>query len=361
MRIIAHLDMDYFFAQIEERENPALKGKPVVVGADPKEGHGRGVVSTANYEARKFGIHSGMPISWAFRACPQAAYLHPRHGFYEKVSLEIRKNIEELLKNLASKLASKTRSLEQVSIDEFYFDLSGLKNLNSSYKLCQDLKDKILIKEQLTCSIGLSVNKLLAKIASGFQKPNGLTIVPQNQVEKFLAPLPVETIPGVGPKTAAVLNRQGIKTIAQLQKISQEKLVSLFGKWGQAMWASSRGIDESEVVESGERKTLGVQTTFTRDSKNPYFLRRTLFDLCQTVWEDCQKENRHPTLIEVTIRYFDFETHSHQKSFPTPPQSLYQFRKEAENLLKEALKPKLVRLLGVRVGKFTGRLLPKRS
>lgn len=346
MRLIAHLDMDYFFAQIEERENPALKGKPVVVGADPKEGHGRGVVSTANYEARKFGIHSAMPISWAFRACPDATFLRPRHDFYAAVSQSIRNIIEDSLKKIPS------ATIEQVSIDEFYLDLTNLKTLDSAKNFCLNLKEKILKNERLSCSIGLSVNKLLAKIASDFQKPAGLTVVEASETTQFLSPLPIEVLPGVGPKTATRLHKLNIKTIADLQKISRPKLVEMFGKWGQNIWAMSQGIDDSEVSEEGERKTLGSQTTFPRDTQNFYFLRRTLFDLCQRVWHESQKENLHPTMIEVTIRYFNFVTHSHQKTLPKPATSLYDFRQEAASLLKEILKPRLVRLLGVRVGKW---------
>ncbi|MDP2632530.1 MAG: DNA polymerase IV, partial [Candidatus Curtissbacteria bacterium] len=312
MRIIAHLDMDCFFAQVEERENPSIKGQPVVVGADPKGGGGRGVVSTANYEARKFGIHSGMPISWAWRACPQAVYLYPRHDFYSKVSARIREIIRNSLKNVSD------AKLEQVSIDEFYLDLSGLKNFYFSQEFCHDIKDKIQQNEKLSCSIGLGPNKLIAKIASGFQKPSGLTVIPQNQVEKFLAPLQVETIPGVGPKTAVVLNHQRIKTIADLKNLSQEKLLSLFGKWGQGMFEASRGIDESEVSEIWERKTLGKQTTFAHDMGNFYFLKRELFDLCGQVWNEIAQEKLTPQMIEVTIRYFDFETHTRQKTLPKP-------------------------------------------
>lgn len=350
MRIIAHLDMDYFFAQIEERGNPSLKGKPVVVGADPKKGHGRGVVSTANYLARRFGIHSGMPISWAFRACPQAIYLRPRHDFYQKVSAKIRKIIETALQGETLEPAGR---MEQVSIDEFYFDLSGLKNFDSAKKFCQDLKGKILENEKLTCSIGLSVNKLLAKIASAFKKPDGFTLVGQNQVKTFLSPLPIEVLPGVGPKTTQILNRQGVKKIADLQKLGLERLNNLFGKWGQYIWEASLGVDNAEVFESEERKTLGVQTTFARDTENFYFLRRSLFDLCQKVWQDLEEEKLSAKMIEVTIRYFDFETHSHQKTLPKPLKNLYQLRQEANLLLQSILKSRLVRLLGVRVGKWT--------
>lgn len=356
MRIIAHLDMDYFFAQIEERENPKLIGQPVVVGADPKEGRGRGVVSTANYEARRFGIHSALPISWAWRACPQAVFLRPRHDFYTQVSAKIRKIIEDSLKNIAD------AKIEQVSIDEFYLDLSGFKKLalspstsfgvNSVEGFCQDLKEKILKNEKLTCSIGLAPNKLLAKIASGFKKPRGLTVVEKKMIGEFLGSQNVEVLPGVGPKTASALHQKGIRTIADLGKISREMLHQMFGKWGENIWEASQGRDESAVTEVEERKTLGSQITFAQDTQNFYFLRRTLFDLSRQVWEQIQKEKLSPQMIEVTIRYFDFETHSHQKTLEEPLASLYQFRQEAERLLKDSLKPKLVRLLGVRVGKW---------
>lgn len=337
--------MDYFFAQVEERENPSLKGRPVVVGADPKEGRGRGVVSTANYEARKFGIHSGMPISWAYRACPEAIFLRPRHDFYQQVSLNIRKVIE-----MSSK--ESPWSLEQVSIDEFYLDLSGLKNWSKAEDFCQNLKEQVWKNEGLSCSIGLSVNKLLAKIASAFKKPDGFTLVGQDQVRTFLSPLPIEVLPGVGPKTTEILNYQGVKKIVDLRKLGLKKLSNLFGKWGQHIWEASLGVNNSEVFESEEKKTLGVQTTFARDTENFYFLRRTLFDLCQKVWQDLEEEKLSAKMIEVTIRYFDFETHSHQKTLPKPFVNLYQLRTAAQDLLKRLLKQKSVRLVGVRTGKL---------
>lgn len=346
MRIIAHLDMDYFFAQIEERENPKLKGQPVVVGALPKKGRGRGVVSTANYEARKFGINSGMPISWAYRACPGAIFLPVRFSLYQEVSEKIRKVIETMIKRISES------KIEQASLDEFYFDLSGFGDFKKAREFILKLREEIYKSENLTCSVGIGPSKLLAKIASGFKKPNGVTIVEEFQVLAFLSPRPIEIIPGIGPKTGQILHQLKIKKVSDLQKLSKEKLVGLLGKWGENLWENARGIDNSKVLESQARKTLGVQITFERDTQNFYFLRRTLFDLCGEVWRQIQEEKLIPQMIEVTVRYFDFETHSRQETLKEPLKSLYQFRQEGEALFKKLAKEKLIRLLGVRVGKW---------
>lgn len=348
MRIITHLDMDYFFAQIEERENPKLKGQPVVVGADPKKGRGRGVVSTANYEARKFGINSGMPISWAYRACPQAIFLPVRFDLYGKASENIRKVVLVLIKSLA------VGKIEQGSLDEFYLDVSDLGDFKKAHEFALKLKEEIYKVESLTCSVGIGPNKLLAKIASGFKKPNGITIVPEDKALAFLSPLSVEIIPGIGPKTAQILHQLKVRKVSDLQKLSKEKLVELFGKWGENLWENARGVDNSEVLENEIRKTLGVQVTFERDTQNFYFLRRTLFDLCGEVWTQIQEEKLTFQMIEVTVRYFDFETNSHQKTLKEPLKNLYQFRQEVETLFKKLAKEKLIRLLGVRVGKLFG-------
>ena len=189
-RIILHIDMDYFFAQIEERENPQFKGKPVVVGADPKGGKGRGVVSTANYVARKYEIHSAMPISKAYQLCPEAIFLPVNIELYQKVS----ENIIEIVKNYSP-------IFEQVSLDESYLDLSQIaKNFKEAEKIGKQLKAEIFEKEKLTSTVGIGSNKLIAKIASDKGKPNGLLIIKPKEVKKFLEPLDIEDLPGIGLK-----------------------------------------------------------------------------------------------------------------------------------------------------------------
>ena len=221
-RVILHIDLDAFFASIEEANHPELKGRPIIVGADPKQGKGRGVVSTCNYEARKFGLHSAMPISNAWKLCPEAAYLPVNMPLYEEVS----KRIINILKPIADRL-------EQVSIDEAFLDISHkIADLKEAQTLAKEIKSIIMDRESLTCSIGIGPNKLVAKIASDHRKPNGLTIVSKNDVRKFLAPLNVEKLGGIGSKTKERLNSIGIKTIDNLASYDINKLKDIFGAWG---------------------------------------------------------------------------------------------------------------------------------
>ena len=222
-RIILHIDMDAFFAQVEERENPQFKGKPVVVGADPKGGKGRGVVSTANYEARKYGIHSALPISKAFELCPKAIFLPVNIELYQKVS----EKIMEIIKKYS-------KTWEIVSLDEAYLDLShifydrekcGIGEIwERVEKLAKKLKKEILEKEKLTCTVGIGPNKLIAKMAAEKAKPNGLLVIKPKQIKEFLEPLDIDDLPGIGPKTAEKLRVSGVNKIKELKRLSKSRL-----------------------------------------------------------------------------------------------------------------------------------------
>ena len=246
-RIIMHIDMDYFYAAIEERENPELREKPVVVGADPKKGRGRGVVSTCNYKAREFGIKSGLPISKAYKLCKDCVFLPVNMELYQKVS--------EKIMDTLRKYSEKS---EQVSIDEMFLDISRkAKGFADAEKLAKKIKKEILEKEKLTCSIGIGPNRLIAKIASDFKKPDGLTAVKPDKVYDFISPMNVRKLWGIGPKTAEILKEMGIETVKQLSKAKQDKLIEEFGSFGHEMHLMSKGIDESEVEESFEIKSIG--------------------------------------------------------------------------------------------------------
>ena len=222
MRIILHVDLDAFFPSVEVREHPELKGKPVVVGADPKEGKGRGVVSSASYEARKFGIRSALPISRAWKLCPDCVYLRPHFVLYVPASNSVMK----ILRSHADKF-------EQGGIDEAYLDISNkVKDFDEAKEFVKSLMEEVLEKESLTCSVGVAPNKLVAKIASNFKKPYGLTVVKEDEVKEFLFPLEVRKIPGIGPKTERSLKELGIETVADLAPIDREMLTRLFGVWG---------------------------------------------------------------------------------------------------------------------------------
>jgi DNA polymerase IV (DinB-like DNA polymerase) len=343
MRIILHVDLDAFFASVEQREHPEYRGLPVVVGANPKGGKGRGVVSTASYEARKYGIHSGMPISKAYKLCPNAIFLPVNFPLYEKVS----SRIMNILREHADKF-------EQVSIDEAFLDVSKrVKDFDQARQLAILIKEKIWESENLTCSIGIGPNKLIAKIASGFKKPDGLTVVMPEEVEKFLSPLPVEEIPGIGKKTKKILNEMGIKTIGDLAKTNVSLLIEKFGKIGIYFHLASHGIDESEVEEEYEIKSLGREHTFEKDMEDVLFIHKTLESLAKEVWEELKKENLTYKTITVKVRYEDFETHTHSKTLNFQTDSLEEMIKAGKELLEPFLySEKRIRLIGIRVSKL---------
>lgn len=348
-RIVFHIDMDAFFAAIEERNNPHLKGKPIVVGADPKEGRGRGVVSTANYEARKYGIHSAMPISQAWRLCPQAVFLPVDFPLYLAVSREIR----EALRGFGY-------PVEQASIDEFYLDATALGSWEKAGELAKEIKEKVFAKEKLTSTIGIGPNKLIAKIASERKKPDGLTVVPAEKVSEFLSPLEVLVLPGVGPKTVALLESRGITLIEDLRKIPKDELTRWFGRWGEDIFEKAHGRDERPVGEEEETKSIGEQETFALDTLKQSFLTDRLMQLCESVWHSFLKEKVRPRTVTLTIRFFDFETKNRSRTLPEPLESLDAFKSEALRLLlpfldrRENPYLKKIRLLGIRGEKLAG-------
>lgn len=312
-RIIAHLDMDAFFASLEERFNPQFKGLPIAVGADPKDGRGRGVVSTANYKAREYGIHSALPISIAWRLSEEAkkqgkpgvAFVQPDFSIYEKSS----QNVFEIIKKHA-------KVVEQGSIDEFYFDLTFAKNFKKAEDICKKIKEEIKKKEKVTCSIGFSVNKLISKIAAPIKKPDGLFMVLPKEVEDFLNPLPIRKIPGVGPKTEEVLNKEGVKIVKDIKRFSESQLIEMFGKWGSDLYQKARGIDESPIVEEREVKSIGEQTTFEEDTNNPVFIGEQLGKLQKDVFRRFKESGfEYFKTITIVIRFSDFQTQTSAKSF----------------------------------------------
>ena len=281
MRIIMHIDMDHFFAAIEERENPQLKGKPVIVGSDPKEGFGRGVVSTANYIARRSGIKSGMPISRAWKLCPDGIFIPVNGELYWHVS----DNIMQILRQYSDRFG-------QTGIDEASLDLTNkVKAYDEAEILAGDIKKEILEKEGLTCSIGIGPNKLVAKIASNYKKPNGITIVDESKIKSFLEPLPIRDLWGVGKKTEPILLEMGIKTIGDLSKYPINLLIQRFGMWGYEFHKLANGIDNNEVVENWEAKSIGRETTFEEDTSDPYFVLREVYELCKEVYEEVLQNN----------------------------------------------------------------------
>ncbi len=339
-RGIFHLDMDHFYTAVEERERPEIRGKPVIVGADPKGGKGRGVVSTSNYEARKAGVRSGMPISQAWRLCSEAVYLPPNFPLYIKVSGEIM--------DIARKYADK---FEQWGIDEAFLDVTNkVKDYTEAEALARKIKQEIKEKQSLTCSIGVGPNKLIAKIASDFQKPDGLTIVREEEVEKFLASLPVRKLLWVGRKTEAKLKALGVNTIGDLARYDPSALTSMFGVMGLQMHLMAKGIDRSEVEERTGVKSVSHETTFEEDTADSAVILQALEALCVEVQKETENQHLLFKTVTLKIRYENFETHTKSKTLPFLTNRLYDLQKTAKELLSTYLrKDRKVRLIGVRV------------
>ncbi len=333
-----HIDMDAFYASVEQKDNPEFIGKPVVVGADPKEGRGRGVVSAASYEARKFGIHSAMPISKAYCFCPQAVFLPVRGRRYVEISRRIMDIFHEY-----------SPAVEAISLDEAFLDFTGAERLLGTPKrVAMEIKKRIRDQEGLSASIGIGPNKLIAKIASDMEKPDGLVIVPIKDVESFLKELPVRRIWGIGKKTEHKLHAMGILTIGQMAKLSEETLELVFGKSGLSMWKCAHGIDDSQVIPFREAKSISNEITFDRDELDQEILFETLLRLSEKVGFRLRKRKLTGKTVTLKIRFEDFSTRITHFTLPKPicnSEDIYsEVRKLYHNIIA---KNRPVRLLGV--------------
>jgi len=339
-RVILHVDLDAFYVSVEARENPKLKGLPVVVGADPEGGKGRGVVVACSYAARKFGLRSGMPISMAYRLCPQATYLPPNWNLYEKASEDVMKTLREF-----------ADVFEQSSIDEAFLDVSRRANDPEAAKnLALEIKKSVLEKHELTCSIGVGPNKSSAKIASDRNKPDGLTIVPFDGVKDFLSPLPVTVVPGIGRKTTEFLKVKGIETVGQLQGVDGKQLVSWFGKNGVWLWGVVQGQENIEVREMEMPKSLSVERTFKEDVDDFASVRREARDAASELIRRVKSGRLTFKVGGIKIRFKGFETHTRERSLVAWTDSEDALQEAVDYLLKEFEKERRpVRLIGVRV------------
>ncbi len=299
--LVMHVDMDAFFASVEQRENPDYRGRPVVVGALPG---GRGVVATCSYEARVFGIHSAMPVSEAYRRCPGAVYLRPRMGEYAEISRQVMRALEGI-----------SPVVEPVSIDEAYVDISGLgRLLGSPRDIGRKAKTDILAAVGLTASVGIGPNRLIAKLASDHRKPDGLTVVLPDAVEHFLDPMPVANLRGVGPRTRKTADRLGIRRVAQLRAFPLELLKMHFGeKAGVSLYEQARGLASAVVGARAQRKSISKETTFDADVRDERLLRETLRELASQVGRSARRKALSGTLVTLKIRLSGFETHQRQR------------------------------------------------
>ncbi|MCX6767863.1 MAG: DNA polymerase IV [Candidatus Micrarchaeota archaeon] len=340
-RIILHVDLDAFFAAVEERRRPELRGKPVVVGADPKAGRGRGVVSTSNYEARKYGIRSGMPIVRAYRLCPNAVFLPVDFAEYVRAS----EKIMEILEKYAD-------AFEQVSIDEAFLDVTArAKDFSGARRLAEEIQRETIAKEGLSCSIGIGPNKLVAKVASGRKKPTGLTVVEPGEARRFLSAMKPGELWGIGPKTEAALAELGITTVEQLAEADPQALLEAFGVLGPQFRFMARGIDENPVGGEWEAKSVGREHTFEEDVGDAETVAKALAELASDVCRELVETGFWYRTITLKIRFADFETHTHSKSLPRSTGECRFLLETGTELLRPFLSGpggKKIRLIGLR-------------
>ncbi len=336
MRRVLHIDMDAFFSSVEEKRQPDLTGKPLVVGGqgDPTK---RGVVSTASYEARKFGIHSAMPLRTAYKLCPKAIFLPVDYEEYSRVSKKVKAVLGEF-----------SPIIEDVGIDEAFLDISSIDK--PSEEIAEEIKKRIKDETDLTCSIGIAPNKLLAKIASDMQKPDGLTILTGDDIENRIWPLSVRKLWGVGPKTEAYLKEMGIQTIRDLASLSLEKLTEEFGEsYGNYLYEASRGIDESPLVTHWEPKSMSRETTFQRDVDNWQVIARALAELTKEVVTDMREEGYQGRTVTLKLRFNNFKTYTRAKTLEQFSDSEEEIRRAVFDCLRRVELTRKVRLIGVRV------------
>ncbi len=337
-RTILHLDMDAFFAAVEVLDNPALKGRPLVVGSPPDK---RGVVATCSYEARKFGVRSAMPSRTAYRLCPQAVFLPPRMERYAEMSRRVMAILESV-----------TPEVEPVSIDEAFLDVTGvLKRWPSAEAVARHLKARIRTETGLTASVGIAPNKFLAKLASDLNKPDGLTVAPfaPEAVREFLKPLPVGRIWGVGKATEAELHRFGLRTIGDIQARTAADLARMLGSaaFGEHIWRLARGEDD-RPVESGpsEEKSISNETTFGEDCADPAVQRQTLLELAEEVGRRLRASGKKAGTVQIKVRFSDFRTITRQCPLRPPGDGDAELIRLALALFEREKVSRPVRLLG---------------
>lgn len=338
-RRIVHVDMDAFFAAIEQRDNPALKGKPVIVGADPRGGRGRGVVSTCSYEARKYGVRSAMPISEAWRRCPEGVYLPPDFSRYEEASAKIRAVFYEF-----------TPDIEQVSIDEAFLDITRSAHLfGGPLETCRRIKARVNAETGLSCSVGLAPTKTAAKIASDLEKPDGLVEVREKDLRSFLAPLDITRLWGLGPKTAEVLRGRGINTIGELASAGPDQLRGL-GAHGPELRSLAKGEDPREVREEGGARSVSNEITFGKDTDDERDIKESLVALSDKVSSRLREDGLKGRTVTLKIRLEGFETYTRAKTLALSTNYTDVISKEALALYGAfARGRRKIRLLGVRV------------
>ena len=342
-RAILHVDMDAFYASIEQLDDPRLKGRPVIVGADPKGGHGRGVVAACSYEARKFGVHSALPIGRAWKLCPEGAFVRPRMQRYVEVSAQVMEVLRQF-----------TNLVEPLSIDEAFLDITGSITLfGAPVQIARAIKKQIHEATGLTASAGVAPNKFLAKIASDLKKPDGLVVVESEGVEEFLKDLPIARLWGVGPKTEERLLEMGLHTIGAIRKRTQEDMTrALGGNLGVHLHELALGHDDRPVVPDWEPKSVSNETTFEEDTRDRELLVQTIRRLAESVGRRLRRDNYKARKVTLKIRFEPFDTHTRQTSVKRPIDGDAEITRLAISLFDQFALDRRVRLIGVGTGEI---------
>lgn len=335
-RAILHMDLDAFFISVECLKNSSFKGKPLLIGGASN----RGVVASCSYEARRFGVHSAMPMKMALRLCPQAIVLRGDMDAYSKYS----KLVTEVISEDAP-------AVEKASIDEFYLDLTGMDRYFGCYTWSKELRQRVIKETGLPISFGLSVNKLVSKVGTGEAKPNGAIQILNGQEKRFLSPLSVKKIPGVGKQTYKKLSFMGVRKIETLSHIPIRLLEREFGKFGTRLWEKANAIDNTPVVPYSEQVSMSKERTFTEDTLNIHFIKNMLMKMVDTLAFELRNSRRLTSCITIKIRYADFNTYTKQKriAYTASDNTLLNYAKEIFDRLYE--RRQLIRLIGV---KFSG-------
>jgi DNA polymerase IV len=339
IRKIIHIDMDAFYASVEQRDEPTLSGKPVAVGYPAK----RGVVAAASYEARGFGVRSAMPSTIAKRKCPELVFVSPRFDVYREVSEQIHAIFKDY-----------TRLVEPLSLDEAYLDVTdNLKRIPTAWETAKEIRKRIYNEIRLTASAGISCNKFLAKIASDYRKPNGQFAIMPDQAEAFVATLPVAKFHGVGPKTAAKMRAVGIETGSDLRRHSLDFLKDHFGKAGSWYYSIARGRDDRLIQPDRERKSSGSETTFSEDLRDLVQIEAGVIAMADDVWAWCEKANARGRTVTVKIKWADFQISTRSRSMEVTIQTREKLHQVAIDLIRSVFPPlKGVRLVGVTLSNF---------
>ena len=339
MRTIFHLDLDAFFVSVERILDPSLNGKPVIVGGDPT---GRGVVAACSYEARKFGLHSAMPIRRAYSLCPQGIYLHGNYKEYSRYS--------RIVKEILSKYAP---LIQQASVDEYYMDFTGTEKIYGKFfDFAKKLQKIVLDETKLPCSIGIGKNKTLAKIGSDCMKPMGVTYIEPGFEKTFLAPMPVETIPGIGKKTTIELNRRGFYKIGDITAAPLEYFTKAFGKGGMDIWYKANGEGDEYLIQDHDPKSISKENTFMEDTIDLEIIKDVFFNMTGHVCQNLRDNKMQALCINLKLRYTDFSTLTRSRTVPPTDDDKIVYEAVWDLFTKAYTRRVAIRLIGVGVSKL---------